>query len=479
MNEISSKKELKRRKKKIEIETERGKKFLGKYGTTRSTDVAKSRFKNYLAFRNMNCEELIKEIHEDRKGEKINRSYRPEKKVNEFTEWMLEDLGYSTHYVSSAQGTIRAFYKFHDFPLHSAQLKRVEGKTKTKNKAVRLTKKKMAQLYNSTPSKRNKALMLFLYQTGQGREQISKLNFGDVAEELKEGKSPLMIDYGGRKGHANDYCTFLGADGIHALKEYLEERAEKLGLESWKEIDYDAPLFAKRNGEDRLTQGAISEILKYVARNTDVVSDEKMEYADMNPIRPHAFRHNFRTKLKNINAANTEYMMGHDLGIEGVYELNGIEDKEDLREFYAENFEPKLSIQATSREKEAYVSGEFEDLKGEEIRSIVGENHYSKEEVEGIRNGLRKEKENLRKELLEEINEQKEKIEDQREKIEELSEAAGKYDSQRRTFISMLEKIRRELRKEGIVIEFSQEELEKMEKAGIEIEREYVETEDR
>ncbi|KXA96057.1 hypothetical protein AKJ39_05135 [candidate division MSBL1 archaeon SCGC-AAA259J03] len=374
--DIESKKELSNLTRNFNIETERGTDFLNKYGSEHTKSVIKSRLRKYLAFRDMDCDELIEDINEDRKGDKIDREYRTERKVNEFIE-LLDDLDYSSHSIATILGTIRAFYKFHDFPLHGARLKKVEGKTKAKNKVATLDKDKVSQLYNATSSKRNRALLLFLYQTGQGREQVSILNHGDIADELGE-KSPLMIDYGGRKGHSIDYCTFLGADGIHALQNYLEERKNKLkkkrrelkeiinkedeNEESKQEakaeieeinsvfndkgnLKYSTPLFAKRNGIDRLKPGAISEILKYIARNTNVISDEKLEYADINPLRPHAFRHNFKTRLTPyVSSFVIEYLMGHSLGTEGEYFINEIGSKEDLREYYAENIEEHVSI---------------------------------------------------------------------------------------------------------------------------------------
>lgn len=418
---MDTKEDLTKKTREIDIDTKRGKDFIGKYSDV-SKKVIKTQLRKFLVFTDENCDQLIESISEERKGEKIEREYKTEAQVNEFINF-LENLGYSSHSVSSTLATVRAFYKFHDFPLHDARLKKVRGKTKRENKVAHLDQQKMAQLYNATSSKRNKALLLFLYQTGQGREQISELNYGDIADQLKEGKSPLMINYSGRKGHSINYCAFLGADGIHALEQYIDERVKKLNekdggkevLTKKGELRYKAPLFAKRDGVRRLTPGAISEILKYIAENTEVVSEEKMEYADINPLRPHAFRHNFKTTLTPfVSSFIVEYLMGHSLGTEGEYFINEVGDKEDLRKYYAENIEEHLSIQTTTTEKEAYVSEDFEDLKKEKIRELAGSEELAKK--------LENWKEKWSNERMERkaLEEKIDKLENEKEKTNDL-----------------------------------------------------------
>lgn len=474
---FESKKDLSKETRKLDIETKRGKNFIDKY-SGHSRHVIKGQLKKYMVFRKMNCKELIEAVNEDRKGDKIDREYKTEEKVNEFLHF-LEDLDYSSNTRQGILGTVRAFYKYHDFPLHTARVKSIEGKTKPKNKVAQLDGEKVSRLYNAITSKRNKALLLFLYQTGQAREQISKLNFGDVAEELKEGKSPLMIDYGGRKGNSVDYCTFLGADGIHALEQYLDERVKK--LEEAKEdsdtekekieqiesvltkdgnLRYKAPLFAKRDGINRLSAGAISEILKYIAQKTDVISDEKIEYADINPLRPHAFRHNFKSRLTPyVSSFVIEFLMGHDLGVEGEYFINEIGNKEDLRKYYAESIEEHLSIQTTTTEKEAYVSEDFEKLQKEKIQKLAD----TKE--------LRKMIENWKDKWSDERMERKaleDKVEEQKEGINQISKGYAELKQKWDNEVEDLRAEKRELRqiKKALLMSESLDDLKEKLKEG-------------
>lgn len=59
----------------------------------------------------------------------------------------------------------------------------------------------------------------------------------------------------------------------------------------------------------------------------------------------HPFRINFKSQLATrANNFVIEYMMGHEIGVEKDYFLADHDGKEGLRNYYAENMEPHLSI---------------------------------------------------------------------------------------------------------------------------------------
>lgn len=417
---IDTKEELKEKVKNIELRTDESREFLEQKYSGRSRDTRRSQLKKYLAYRNMTGKELIDEAEEDWSKSRREREYIPTRMVNEFKE-KLDEFGYSEWTISNIVGCVRAFYKFHKFPLDGDRINRTNATAKKENRVKGITKDVIKRLYNSASSKRNKALLLFLYQTGQGSSEVAKLKFGDVKKELIAEKYPLMIDYEERKGTGLSYCTFLGADGIHALKEYLKERAEKLDLESWKEIDYDAPLFAKRGGEEPISADGIGRIMRYMAKNApdDVITDEEMEKSDLNPLRPHAFRKNFKTTLTPVaNDFAIEYMMGHQLnGIERTYFVSKQGGREGLREIYKNDMEPELSIDATSTEAEVTVSPAFDEGRREKLTELIGDEFVFKEDYKNLKERLTKTKMEL-SEAKSRINDLEEKI----GKIDQLGE---------------------------------------------------------
>ncbi|PTD93348.1 hypothetical protein C9439_08020 [archaeon SCG-AAA382B04] len=350
--------------KEVEIKTEEGKEFLNKYDEPTKSEY-ENRLKKYLAYRGKNCKELIDEAEKDWREGKRDREFLSEKHINKLGKQMKE-MDYSSNYIANILTTLQAFYKFHQFSLNSDRLKRIERINNSQTK--RIEKKEVIQLYNTTTSKRNKAILLFLYQTGQAAQQVVELNYRDVKQELEEDKVPLMLEYSGRKGHGNDYVTFLGNDGVEALKQYIEKKEKKLG----RQIRRDEPLFSsKKDLTKRITSPAISNLLSYLAKESGLVTEEELSN-QRNPYMPHAFRKNFKSQLAT-RASNfvIEYMMGHELGVEKDYFLADHDGKEGLREYYAENMEPHLSIQTTTLKNKAVISKEYPEAKKEEIKKIT------------------------------------------------------------------------------------------------------------
>lgn len=421
-SEVGSREELREKVKEISALKEEGKNFLNKYDGP-SRRVRKSQLKKYLVFRDRNCEELIDETEEDWEKSRRERDFVAEHHLRKFEKW-LADLGFSEHTIANHLAAVRAFYKFNNFPLKDDKLSSRNPSSKPENKPIPISKEKVKKVYNSTSSSRNRALILFLYQTGQGANEVSKLNYGDVKAELEKKKYPLKISYSGRKGTGFSYCTFLGADGIEALKRYLDDRREKLGLDPLKgeDLNPEAPLFAKRNGKDRLSGEAIAEILKYIARKAPeaVITEGEMERADLNPLRPHAFRKNFKTTLVPVaNNFAIEYMMGHQLNkVERSYWVDRMGGQEGLREYYAEVMEPELSIDVESTDAQVAVSEEVESEFKEKIKEKLGEDIIFKEDHEA-------EIETLKSKYLEtrsEANKLKKKVEEQGESLKNLQE---------------------------------------------------------
>lgn len=362
----------------IEIKSEPGKQFLQKYDEPTKGQY-RSRLKMYLAFRRlmgnkkMGCDDLKEEAREDWKKSKRERDFISESWVTKFQK-ELKDLSYSSHTIANVITCLRAFYKFHQYPLNTDRIKKTNRQNK--NSFKRIEKDDVRKLYNSTTSKRNKALLLFLYQTGQAAKQVTDLNYGDVKHELEGGKEPLMIEYSGRKRTGSNYVTFLGTDGVHALENYREERESKLG----RKLKHDDPLFAsEKNPEKKITPASVASMMSYLAKKAGLVDEDSLKN-NRNPYRPHAFRHNFKSQLAT-KCSNfvVEYLMGHEMGVEKDYFLADFDGKEGLRKYYARNIEPELNIEATSAEKEAIVSEGYEAKKAEKLKEMVGATELEKE----------------------------------------------------------------------------------------------------
>lgn len=118
MKKFKNKEELEKAASKVEIKTGAGKEFLEKYsGSARR--FRKPHLQKFLAFREMDCSELLEEEREDREKPKMDRDYPSEHAITEFKEHTKE-LGYGMPTVRKMISTVATFYKSHGYPLNSA-----------------------------------------------------------------------------------------------------------------------------------------------------------------------------------------------------------------------------------------------------------------------------------------------------------------------------------------------------------------------
>jgi len=261
----------------------------------------------YCKYRGLNPKQLIDEIEEDRKKPRRERG-EVEFKLKEFHEWLLNEKdkmmggwkprkvgkkGLSPKRANMIVNTVRSFYKINGFPVLNLRLPKAPPLKK--NHKLTLRAEHVKKLVDHSPTIRDKAIILMLFQSGMDISTLISLNYGDVARGLENDECPLAIHVV-RKKAGIEYTTFIGRDAIDALKAYLNKRRQKQG-----EIKYDEPLFVKEReikGDKRITRNAIDKMLKQVAVLSGVVSKEEMERADMNPCRPHALRGAFSTIMK-------------------------------------------------------------------------------------------------------------------------------------------------------------------------------------
>ena len=321
--------------------------LVGKGRTTKSEYLGALRI--YTDYRGLDPKQLIDEIEEDRKKPRRERG-EVEFKLKEFHEWLLNEKekekgggggktgekGVSTKRAATIMGAIRSFYKANGFPI---TIKLPRPTTLKKNHKLQIRAEDVKKLVDHAPTIRDKAIILMLFQSGMDVSTLCSLDYGDVARGLENNECPLPIHVV-RKKRQVEYTTFLGRDGIDALKAYINKRRERQD-----EIKHTEPLFVKernRNGNKRITKDLIEKMLREVAVLSGVVSKEEMERADMNPCRPHALRSGFSTimKLQGVNNEIVEYWMGHVIPYEAAYM---IPQEEELKKIYAEH-EEALSV---------------------------------------------------------------------------------------------------------------------------------------
>lgn len=157
------------------------------------------------------------------------------------------------------------------------------------------------QIIDMASSLRDKAIMLFLFQTGVRVNVIQHLTLKDVEDQLDKDTIALKItgnlDHKLRSRDIPFYYTFLNGEGVAILRRYVSL--------AHKERDLDAPLFLT-SGHKPLTQAYILRTVKRCVRK-----------CGLNPktIWTHSLRKAFRKIVRqaDLDDDDKEMMMGHVL----------------------------------------------------------------------------------------------------------------------------------------------------------------------
>lgn len=165
-----------------------------------------------------------------------------------------------------------------------------------------------------------RAIFLCMFQGGMGCEELlywSSTGLEGVRAQLWEGARYLRVDLPGRKRNRNvrPYFTFVGRDGIQALRDWLEVRPD-VELQD---------LFVTQYGT-AMTYGTLHKYWMLKLRKLGLVPlHERVSVRDEEALRlaksrrygkhPHELRDLFRTRweMSPSRVAAGEYFMGHDV----------------------------------------------------------------------------------------------------------------------------------------------------------------------
>jgi site-specific recombinase XerD len=155
---------------------------------------------------------------------------------------------------------------------------------------------------SSSENPRNRALILALWSSGLRVSTLCALNYGDIANDLNEGQTSLLIPvYPEMKTRLADACkgnipyyTFICREAVEALKTYLRDRSEK-----YSQLYPENPLFhaewslwkRSERSSKRLGRRTVAKILRRAARLAGITQ--------WTCITPHTLRKAFESVLRN------------------------------------------------------------------------------------------------------------------------------------------------------------------------------------
>jgi integrase len=290
---------------------------------------------------------LIQHIEKDRKQNEslpIHQRVRPgEDILRNIIEWHKE-IGYSNKSIRLAVTTIQNTLKYYGITVSLAFIDLPPNQPMKDNKKHEWSLEQMRTFVESAEYLRDKAYIMFGFQSGLAISDILALNYRDIQHEFEQNVLPLSIQ-GYRKKTGTIIRTFIGRDAIHYLRLYLQSRPD---------IDPREPIFTMLGSNERATPASIQKQLRKYSKKLKFIYKEDLKKG-YSPARSHSLRSAFRSRLTGKMDGNLiEYFMAHAIGQHITTYMN--QPLEELRELYA-NYEYLLAIEKTSQDEFSDQSG--------------------------------------------------------------------------------------------------------------------------
>lgn len=169
----------------------------------------------------------------------------------------LQDRELSSAYVHSFGRAIRTFcnYCVRDELLQDSPFRKVKMPTLAKKVLPALTADQVDAILDACITRRDKAMLLLLLDSGLRASEAVALNVGDI--DMKSGS--VTVHQGKQQ---KDRITFVGATVRKAIKLYLMERDGP---------DAKAPLFVSERSGERLTYFGLAQVIKDLRTNAGVL----------------------------------------------------------------------------------------------------------------------------------------------------------------------------------------------------------------
>lgn len=231
-------------------------------------------------------------------------------------------------------------------------------------------KQEMYQVIDMASSLRDKAILLFLFQSGVRVNVLEHIEYSDISGRLKEDVIALKItgdlDYKLRGRDIPYYYTFLNGEGAITLRKYCELKH--------KDSTPNTPLFYTR-GKKPITQAWVWKIVKMCVERAGF---------DRKTSSTHTLRKAFRKIVRqtNIDDDDKEQLMGHVIpGSRQAYY-----DQKDI-ELIRKAYEKCNFAREIPESNHVKMKSQLEDLQAQNL-SLAGMVKESRRELAAMKDEL-------------------------------------------------------------------------------------------
>ncbi|HVP23473.1 MAG TPA: tyrosine-type recombinase/integrase [Conexivisphaerales archaeon] len=303
----------------------------------------KTAMKLYLQFTGMTPRQLVDEAVEDFQRPLDKRTDIVKIRIKNFNRWLLA-RGSSECTGSAYCGSIRGFYSVFGIATHFRRCEKIPT-PRVQDPRYPLTASDVRQLVDHSESVRDRAIITVAFQSGMDVSTLCSLTYGQVRRGLEANEVPLKVDCVRPKTRVA-FFTFIGKDGIAALRAYIDDFRFKGVF-----FQDNTPLFLTASFKGPpigIKPINIENAMRRTAMKAGMVKPEQVDRHHHNPVGPHGLRESFGSILSNkgIPTAIVNFLLGHQMNrLDEVY----MRPREaEIRQLYV-GVEPFISISQSSQ----------------------------------------------------------------------------------------------------------------------------------
>ena len=217
----------------------------------------------------------------------------------------------------------------------------------------------------SKASQRDRTIWLLMAESGLRVFTAIHLKYWQIKEDFEKGLVPMRIltPAESLKDHVGDRWSFIGEDGVKALREYL---APRMPLND-QDFVFTSKKPERMKGE-QFTVASLSGIWRKVVRSLKL--EKGSRYGRANHFRMHGLRKYFRNSMRS-DPSYREFWMGHSLGVDEHYISR---DPEYHRKEYKKGYEQLRIYESTPRIiTEITEQLKQKDMEMQQLRKEMGE----------------------------------------------------------------------------------------------------------
>jgi integrase len=258
----------------------------------------------------------------------------------------LMQHGYCNNTIKSIVAEIKSFFKYNDLPLAYIPLARAQVIHHNRD----ITREEIVEVLKIVRP-RDRAFFCIMSQTGLRPHTICELRLKHIQPDFDSGAIPCKIDVPEdiTKGAYRSYFTFMGAESVKHLKDYLNTRPN-LAPESY--------LFTMHGTEKKADSKSISHRFREAIiklNRKGIVDYQQKAKAKPGTVRLYSLRKFFRKYANQAGFEFVQFWMGHIVN-QGQEEHYRPTDVEFHRELYKEKAMPYLRLEkATPTEIEKVI----------------------------------------------------------------------------------------------------------------------------